>query len=301
MISSLDPASLSFLNGLDRIQRRTDRAQRELTTGLRINVASDDPSQIADLLATRARLDRITQINSNVDQVKSEVDTSETALQSAVKLVEHAQSLATQGESAFTDANSRNDIATELGGVLQQLVAISNTTVQGRYVFSGDSDQKGPYSLDLTKNNPISTYAGSGTTRQVEFPDGSLVAVAKTAQDIFDSSNPQQNVFQAVNDLRLALLNNDQTGVGAALSKLGGAGTYLNGKLAFYGTVQNSIANARESGSSSVLQLQSQLSGIQDADLTKAIIEFQQATNNQQAALQSRAKLPHTSLFDFLA
>ncbi|MDQ2950583.1 MAG: hypothetical protein M3Y27_32400, partial [Acidobacteriota bacterium] len=115
MISSLDPASLSFLNGLDRIQRRTDRAQRELTTGLRINVASDDPSQIADLLATRARLDRITQINSNLDQVKSEVDTSEAALQSAVKLVEHAQSLATQGESVFNDANSRNDIATELG------------------------------------------------------------------------------------------------------------------------------------------------------------------------------------------
>ena len=301
MISSLDPASLSFLNGLDRIQRRTDRAQRELTTGLRINVASDDPSQIADLLATRARLDRITQINSNLDQVKSEVDTSEAALQSAVKLVEHAQSLATQGESVFNDANSRNDIATELGGVLQQLVAISNTTVQGRYVFSGDSDQKGAYSLDLTKNNPISTYSGSGTTRQVELPDGSLVAVAKTAQDIFDSSNPQQNVFQAVNDLRLALLNNDQTGVGAALSKLGGAGTYLNGKLAFYGTVQNGIANARESGSSSVLQLQGQLSGIQDADLTKAITEFQQATYNQQAALQSRAKLPHTSLFDFLA
>ena len=142
MINSLDASSLAFLNGMERIQRRTDRAQREINTGLRINAASDDPSRIADLLSTRARLNHISQVNSNLDQVKAEVDTSEGALESAVKLVERAQTLGTQGQSSFSSADSRNDIATELGGVLQQLVALSNTTVQGRYVFSGDSDQK---------------------------------------------------------------------------------------------------------------------------------------------------------------
>lgn len=301
MISSLDPSSLAFLNGIERIQRRTDRAQRELTTGLRINIASDDPSRIADLLSTRARLNHNTQVNSNLDQVKAEVDTSEGALQSAVKLVERAQTLGVQAQTAFSNADSRNDIATELGGVLQQLVALSNTTVQGRYIFSGDSDQRPAYSLDLTKNSAIGAYSGSSSTRQVELPDGSLGAVAKTAHELFDSSNPNENAFQSVNDLRVALLNNDQTGLEAALSKLGGAGNYLNGQLSFYGTVQTSIANARESGSAIELQLRTQLSGIEDADLTQAITDFQLAINNQQAALQSRAKLPHTSLFDFLA
>ena len=131
-------------------------------------------------------------------------------------------------------------------------------------------------------------------------PDGSLVAVARTAHDLFDSSNPRENVFQSVNDLRVALLKNDQAGLEAALSKLGGAGTYLNRQLSFYGTVQNSLANAKETDAAIDLQLRSQLSGIEDADLTQAITEFQLATNNQQAALQARAKLPHTSLFDYL-
>ncbi|MGI8745033.1 MAG: flagellin [Bryobacteraceae bacterium] len=295
MISSLDPASLSFLNGLNLIQRRSEAAQRELTTGLRINTVSDDPSQIPNLLATRAHLDRTTQIGKNLGQVKAEVDTAEGALESAVKLVERARTLGTQGQSALTTADSRTEIATELGGVLEQLAGLSNTTVGGRYVFSGDNDQKAAYSIDLSQVNPISAYLGSAATRQVQHPDGSTFAVSKTAQQLFDSS------LQSINSLRTALLNNDQTAITDAVSNLGAAGTTLNGQLAFYGTVQNRVADAQEYGSNLETQLQTQLSGIQDADLTHAITEFQQATTNQQAALASRAKLPHTSLFDYLA
>ena len=47
-------------------------------------------------------------------------------------------------------------------------------------------------------------------------------------------------------------------------------------------------------------QLQSQLSGIQDADEAAAITELTQAQTQLQAALSSRAALPKTSLFDFL-
>jgi len=43
------------------------------------------------------------------------------------------------------------------------------------------------------------------------------------------------------------------------------------------------------------------LSGIEDADLTKSITELNQANLQQQAALQSRARIPRTTLFDYLA
>lgn len=301
MISSLDAGSLTFLLGLDRIQRRSENAQREITTGLRINTVSDDPSQITPLLETRAQLDNVTQINSNLGRVKNEVDTAESSLQAAVTLIERAQTLGTQGQSSFADAQGRTVAATELGGILQQLVSVSNTNVDGRYIFSGDSDQKAAYTIDLTQTNPISGYAGSATTRQVQHPDGSLFSVSKTARDLFDSSNPQTNVFQSINNLRQALLNNDQTGITAALSSVGAADSYLNGQLAFYGGVQNRVSNATGYGASLETRLNVQLSGIQDADLTKAITEFQQANVNQQAALEARAKVPHTSLFDYLA
>jgi len=301
MISSVDAATSQFLSGLNQIQQRAERAQRQLTTGLRINTVSDDPNQIASLIQTQAELARTQQLDANLGRVKTEVDTAETGLQSAVSLMDRAMTLGSEGESNTNSAQQRQDIAGELGSVLQQLVSISQTSVEGRYIFSGDSDQQTPYTIDLTQTNPISAYAGSAATRQIELPDGSLVSVSKTAQDIFDSPDATQNVFQAVNNLRTALLNNDQAGIDAALPNVQSAGAFLNAQLAFYGTVQNRIASGQSYGSSYETSLTAQISGIRDADATEAITDLVQAQTQEQAALTSRAKLPTTSLFDYLA
>jgi len=62
MISSVDPANAQFLSGLNLIQQRAARAQRELTTGLRINTVSDDPNQITSLIQTQAELGQTQQL-----------------------------------------------------------------------------------------------------------------------------------------------------------------------------------------------------------------------------------------------
>jgi flagellar hook-associated protein 3 FlgL len=301
MISSLDASAQSFLMGLQQIQQRVQRAQQELTTGLKINNVSDAPDQIAELWQTRSSLSQVQQIQSNLGQVQTETNTAESVLQSATTLMDRAATLGAQGANGTTDAQTRQALAGELGSVLEQLVSTANTTVQGRYIFSGDRDQTAPYSIDLTQSSPISAYQGSPSTRQIQSGDGSLFSVGQNAQQIFDSPNAQQNVFVSVNNLRQALLNNDSAGINSAMSDVQNAGTYLNQQLAFYGTVQDRVTSALNFGQTYVTQLQSQLSGIQDADEAQAITEFTQAQTQLQAALTSRAQLPRTSLFNFLA
>jgi flagellar hook-associated protein 3 FlgL len=300
VISFLDSASQSFLTGMDQIQQRAQRAQTQMTTGLKLNTVSDEPDSVSILWQTRSQLSETQQIDANLGRVKTEVDSGEGALQSAVTLLERAQTLGAQGASGTSTASTRQDLAGELGSVLQQLVSAANTNVAGRFIFSGDSDQQAPYTIDLTQASPISAYQGSNATRQVQSPDGSLFSVAKTAQEIFDSPNSQDNVFTSINNLRQALLNNDAPGIASALGDVQTAGAYLNQQLAFYGTVQDRVASATDFSKNYETQLQTQLSGIQDADLTQSLTELQLASTQQQAALASRAKLPRTSLFDFL-
>jgi flagellar hook-associated protein 3 FlgL len=301
MISSLNSAAQSYLIGLDRIQQRAQQAQMQLTTGLKINTVSDAPDQIANLWQTRSNLSQVQQINANLGRVQTEVNTAESVLESAVSLMDRAQTLGTQGANALTDSSTRNNLAGELGSILQELVSSANTTVEGRFIFSGDNDQVAPYSIDMTQASPVSVYQGSPSTRQIEGPDGTLFSVGETAQQIFDSPNAQQNVFTSVNNLRQALLNNDSDAITAAMGDLSSSSAYLNQQLAYYGTVQNRMQNAIDFGQTYQTQLQEQLSGIQDADETQAITEMTQAQTQLQAALVSRAQLPRTSLFDFLA
>jgi flagellar hook-associated protein 3 FlgL len=300
MISSLDPSALGFLNGMQQIQQRAQTAEQQMTTGLKINTVSDAPDQIANLYETRSQLAQTQQIDTNLGRVTAEVNTAESTLSSAVTLIERAQTLASQGDTGTATASTRQDIAGELGGILQQLVSAANTNVGGRYIFAGDADQQAPYSIDLTQTNPVSSYQGSATTRQIQGADGTTFSAALTGQTIFDDPTGQQNIFTSINNLRNALLNNDQTAIDAAMPNVQSVGTYLNQQLAFYGSVQDRLTSETDFGANYVTQLQTQLSGIQDADLTQSITEMQQAQTQQTAALTARAQLPKTSLFDFL-
>ena len=300
MISFLNAASQSFLYSLEQTQNRASQAQLQVSSGNHMNQVADDPTQVPNLFALQSAMSRNDQIAQNMTQVKAEVDTGESALESAVTQVERAQTLGAQGASSLTDAGTRQTLAGELSDILQTLVSISNTASGGRYIFSGDSDQTAPYSIDLTLAAPVSGYQGSASTRQIQHPDGSLFPVAQTAQQIFDSPNAQDNVFASITALRAALLNNDTAGINAALPIVQSAGTYLNSELAFYGHAQNRVADAVNYGANLKVQLQTQLSGIQGADMTQSILEMTQASTQEQAALESWSKLPRTSLFDFL-
>src|ERR1700733_158872 len=301
MISSLLPDAQSFLTGINQIQQTLQTAQTELTTGLQINNVSDDPSEIADIWQLNSELDQTQQTETNLGQVSTEVNTAQSALQSAVTLVEQAETYGAQGASDTSTATTRTDLANSLSAILQQLVSTANTSVQGRYIFSGDADQTTPYSIDLTQSSPVSAYQGSASTREIQGADGTPFPVALTAQQIFDSSNAQDNVFTSVTDLMQGLQNNDDTQITASLADVQSADTYLNQQLAFYGTVQDRVTGAQTFGQNYTLQLKTQLSGVQDANEAADITNMTQAQTQLQAAMQSEAQLPRTTLFDFLS
>jgi flagellar hook-associated protein 3 FlgL len=300
MLSTLSPDRQQFLTNINRIAARQDKAQREVSSGLKLAQVSDNPDQVSELLTVRASLATVQQTGANLVQTKAETDSAESALQTSVTLFDRVQSLAAEGTNSTQTADSRATIAQELGSILQQLGGIAGTQVEGRYVFSGDSDQIPPYTIDLTKANPISAYQGSATTRVSLHPNGTSFPVAETAQQIFDSADPTTNVFQSIQTLRNALTSNNDTAIQNAQAGLAKVSTYLNSQLAFYGTVQNKVSDATDFGKNLETQLKTQISSIQDADLTESILNLTQAQTQQQAALQAQAKIPRTTLFDFL-
>lgn len=301
MISSLNPNTQQFLNDLNQISDSMQQAQNQVTTGLKVSQVSDQPDIISTLLSTRASLSTSQQISSNLGQIKTEVDSGEQALQSAVTLFDQVQTLGASGVTSTSTAATNATLAQQAGGVLQEMVGLADTNEGGRYIFAGDSDQQEPYTVDLTQTPPVSAYQGSAATRVAQHPDGSTFAVSLTAQTIFDSSDPTTNVFSAITNLQTALANNDTTAIEAANAGLSKIGDYLNQQLAFYGNVQDKVAQATDYASTQQTQLQTQIASLQDADLTSSILTLNQDQTQEQAALQSEARIPRTTLFDFLA
>jgi flagellar hook-associated protein 3 FlgL len=305
MIPSISPSAQLFLADLSRVQSQIDTAERQVSSGLKISQPSDSPDQLEALMRVRADLDRNAQVGKNLIVVKSETDTAEKALETATQLLDRATSLASEGANTTETAASRQSIAQEVTGILQELVGLSQTAVQGRFVFSGDQSQQPSYSLDLNAPTGVDRLLTPMATRQIQDASGVTFTVARTAQDIFDHRNPDDsvandNVFAAVNNLRVSLQNNDQAGIANALTSLRTADDYMNTQLSFYGSVQNRIQDATDFSIKYQVQLQTDLSQIQDADVTQAALQLSQSSTQLNTGLSAEAKMPRTSLFDFI-
>jgi flagellar hook-associated protein 3 FlgL len=305
MVTNLSPSSEAFMANIDRVQRQVEDATRQVSSGKRVNVASDAPNEVDTILQLHTDEVRNAQIQENLGVAQADADAADGALSSATQLMDRATVLAAQGANFTLDATGRQNIAGEVQSLQEQMTAIGNTTVQGRYVFGGDQDSTPPYQVDLTAANGVTRLTNSPATRRVESAAGGSFAVSQSAQDIFDSRNPDDtlassNVFAALNKLRLGLLANDTTQITAASASLQLASDHLNTAQAFYGTVENRITDATNYSASYDVQLQTELSGKVDADVTSAALAITQGNTQLEAAFQMQAKMPHTTLFDFM-
>jgi len=134
---------------------------------------------------------------------------------------------------------------------------------------------------------------------------GVTFPISMTAQELFDNSdangNPTpQNAFAALNNLQLALASGDSASISTALGDVQSASTFLNQQLAFYGTAQNRITSALDLAQKFQLQDQTNLSNLQDTNAPAVALQLTQDSTDLSAAMSAQARMPTTSLFDYL-
>ena len=305
MLQSFDPVRAKFLADLTSLNNRINTTTAQLTSGFRINRPSDDPTAVGDVLQLQSDIGRVTQVTANLNSVKSEVDSASGVVQDAISLLDQARTLGAQGASGTLSASARTALAAQAQQVLSALVDASRATFAGHYLFSGDQSTQPAYDVNLANANGVDRLLTAPATRLIQDSNGVVFAVSKTAQDLFDHRNPDDslaadNVFAAVNSLRVALSNNDQPGTAAAVASIQAAQDYLSLQSTFYGAVQNRVANSLDIAQKFQLQWKSSLSDERDTDVAAASTDLAQERLSQQSALQAEGSMPHSSLFDFL-
>jgi len=297
---TISASAQQYLADLNQTQNQINQAQSQVSSGLKVQQPSDDPAAISEILQLQTTLAQNQQIQSNLSGVTTELNTADSSLQSAIQAVQSAISIGEQGASTNATPDTQANLATQIAGIQQTLVGITATTVDGRYIFSGDNPDQAPYQLDPTQ--PVT----AGATRVIQDANGTSIAVARTAQEIFDPQNPDGtpatgNTFAAINSLLTALQNNDTAGVNSAITSLQAAGTYLNDQLAFYGEAENQVSTASTLAQQFNLQETANLGQLRNADVPTAALELTQAQTQQQAALSAEAKIQQEpTLFSML-
>jgi flagellar hook-associated protein 3 FlgL len=300
-------ANQQYLFNLQATQTQIQQASAQLSSGYRLQDVSDDPSAVSQIYELQTQISLNQQTQSNLNDASGELSAADTALQSAISNVQSAISLAAEGATTTTTPETRAELATQVQGIQQALVSLSQTQVGNSYIFSGDQDTQPSYQLDPTAPEGVTQLLVDSSTRVIQDINGTGIAIARTASQIFDPQDSPGvpsagNTFNAINSLLTALNDNDTDGITAAATSLQSASDYLNGQLAFYGEAENQVTNATSLAQKFLTQTQSNLGQVQDTDVPTASLALTQSQTQEQAALSVEAKIQQMpNLFSLLA
>lgn len=136
----------SALQQLQKRQTEMTEAQHQLTTGKRVNRASDDPTAAARAERALASITRIDADKRGVEASKGLMAMTESSLGDAGELLQRARELlVAAGNGSYADAQ-RNSIALELRGIREQLLQVANRSdgADG-YLFAGQGASQPPF------------------------------------------------------------------------------------------------------------------------------------------------------------
>jgi flagellar hook-associated protein 3 FlgL len=316
MLSGIYGLNQSFLAGLNQIENRISQANQQITSGVRVSQASDDPSAVGTILDYQQQIDQITQVQTNLNTVSANVAAADGALQTASQLLDQLTSIAAQGASSTSTSNTSANLAVQAQAIQQQLVSLANTSVAGHYVFGGDDPTTPPYTYTGTGwgVSPNFTTPTLSNTSTVTDANGQSIVPIQSAQQIFDSPSttaptttnptpsapPAGNIFAAAGYLRIALQNNDQASVQTAAGLIKSAVAQLGQATLAIGDTETWIQQANSSATQMLTNIQQALSTVRDADIPTEATQLTMDETALQAALSAHASFNNKSLFDYL-
>jgi flagellar hook-associated protein 3 FlgL len=167
---------------MDTLQAAMAKTQQDLSTGLKVRTAADDPTGMAQVNQMNVEISASTQYVTNSNTVQTNLQLESQALSDANNLMQNANSLAVEANNSALTAAQRQNIATELQQNLQSLVAIANRTdSNGNYLFGGLANGTIPF----TQSGNTVSYNGSGTVIQVQISENQSLSAGDTGATAF--------------------------------------------------------------------------------------------------------------------
>src|SRR5271170_5766347 len=184
---------------LDYNQSQLNTTVTQLSTGLRINTAADDPSGLAIATNLQTQADGFNQAVSNVQNANNAAQVALGALTSETDILQRIRSLAVEAASDINSDNDRTNLQTEITQLLLEVNRIAqNTNFNGQALLDGShagfqAEQNAL--LTITANTALATNGALAQANGINYGFLAACAVGVTALGInFFNTTPNATV-----------------------------------------------------------------------------------------------------------
>jgi len=175
------------ISRLQRVNSELLNINTQATTGKRINSLADDPVGLSRVVSLKSSTANLEQFQRNMTTGRTWLEAGEEALTSTTELITDAQTLAISMNGGIVNDDDRYSGAIEVEGIIDHIMSVANTMVQGQYMFSGTKTEVKSYSLETINGDTRAVYGGNDSPFQIKMAAGSDIEVGADGSTIFES------------------------------------------------------------------------------------------------------------------
>ena len=279
---------------LNQVSAKLDKLQGQLSTGKRIDRASDDPAGAAISLGHRQDIAFEAQMRRNLSNGTAFLNATDSALASAGDVIQRVRELTVQASNDTMGSNERTAIGAEVNQLIGHLAQVGNTNFGGAYIFAGHKSDQPAYTTTGSPPTAV-TFQGDSGLRVRRISKQDALAVNVIGNDVFGT------LFTDLIALR-DNLNGSQPGqvIAGSLQQIDAGLDRVLQARADIGARSNRFESATFVSEATDTDLQKLRADIEDIDLPGTIVAFQAQQNAYEAALGAIGRTANMTLLDFL-
>ncbi len=295
-------------SNLQRHQSAQHVIRRQMASGRRVNLASDDPGAYEAIRNLYSDMSQLQQFERNSDMARHYLSVTDQNLTSALNLLHRSNELAVRAGDASFDPAGRRAMAEEVNQVLESLINVANSSEGGRYVFSGLRTGEKPYTAiedPATGRITAVTYQGSEESRMIKTGQAqyAVTNIAGSNQSseggIFQTAT--RDFFESIIQLRDALEQNEDVTELAITERLQGDLDHMINQISLNGARHEQVLMQRNFLREMQHTHLASLNELESVDMAEAAMRLSQAETSYQAALYSSSSLlQQMSLLNFI-
>lgn len=277
-----------------------DKYQRQLSTGRKINLPSDNPAGLVKSLRLRTNLVEGEQYLANINEGINFMETTDAALDNLNSILQRIRELSVNAANGTNDDSARKAIADEIRELTDQITLVANTSYGSKYIFAGTNVTQLPYQEGFGPNN----WTGNNNDLQLEIGVGVKLTINLTdgtMKNFFTGNGTDPGVVDFCQTLADDIEAGNLEQVDAALTT---ADQFIDNLLAARSTIGakvNRLELQQSRLDSTQISYTSLLAQNEDADIAEVIMNLKMQESVYRASLAAGARIIQPSLVDFLS
>lgn len=275
------------------------KANEVVSTGKKINRASDDPMGLMSVLDIRSSMANIDQLKRNITAGRLWITVGESSLNQIDEFLYQAKAVCVDIKDGENTDLAREEAADAVDEYLKQILSLANVKVGDSYIFAGTKTDTKPFSFDESDPDLVN-YNGNANPFSVKVGIDTDVAVGRNGEEIFGETWNDGNIFKTLIDVKEHILDNNKDEIEMSIEKIESHLKTVRSVISD-ATVKIAQFDIKEKIIEDLdLAYDNKRSLLEDADINEAVVKLKIKELAYESALSASASVMDLSIMNYL-